>query len=129
MPNTKEKLIEILAGCDCNDEYCKDCEFCDDLDGCVRRQKEIIADHLIANGVTVQECDDRTVILPKHGYVFKATFSSGDVIGDLRIGEKTYRVYLGDMEAHQLGCAVESYDGIQHITPGMIKRKFVLIEV
>ena len=39
----------------CNDEYCKDCEFCNDIDGCVHRRKEIIADRLIANGVTVQE--------------------------------------------------------------------------
>ena len=55
MPNTREKLSEIMADIDCNDEYCKDCEFANDIDGCDRRQKEIIADHLIANGVTVQE--------------------------------------------------------------------------
>ena len=53
MPNTREKLIEIMADINCNAEYCKDCEFANDIDGCVRRQKEIIADHLIANGVTL----------------------------------------------------------------------------
>ena len=47
----REKLIEIFGDLDCNAEYCKDCEFCTDIDGCVRRQKEIIADRLIANGV------------------------------------------------------------------------------
>ena len=53
--NVREKLVEIMEDLGCNDEYCKDCEFCNDIDGCVHRQKEIIADRLIANGVTVQE--------------------------------------------------------------------------
>ena len=53
--DVREKLVEILEDLGCNDEYCKDCEFCNDIDGCVHRQKEIIADRLIANGVTVQE--------------------------------------------------------------------------
>ena len=57
MPNTREKLVEIMADLDCNAEYCKDCEFGNDIDGCVRRQKEIIADRLIANGVTVHPCE------------------------------------------------------------------------
>lgn len=51
-----EKLVELLADLGCNSEYCKDCEFAKNIDGCVRRQKGIIADHLIANGVTVHEC-------------------------------------------------------------------------
>ena len=53
--DVKEKLVEIMEDLGCNDEYCKDCEFCNDIDGCVHRRKEIIADRLIANGVTVQE--------------------------------------------------------------------------
>ena len=60
--DVREKLVEIMEDLGCNDEYCKDCEFCNDIDGCVHRQKEIIADRLIANGVTVQEwisVDDR----------------------------------------------------------------------
>lgn len=60
----REKLIEILADLDCNTEYCADCEFCNDIDGCVRRQKEIIADRLIATGVTVQEWIPVTERLP-----------------------------------------------------------------
>ena len=55
--DVKEKLVEIMEDLGCNNEYCKDCEFCNDIDGCVHRQKEIIADRLIANGVTVQELD------------------------------------------------------------------------
>ena len=53
--DVREKLVEIMEDLGCNAEYCKDCEFCNDIDGCVHRQKEIIADRLIANGVTVQE--------------------------------------------------------------------------
>ena len=53
--DVREKLVEIMADLGCNDEYCKDCKFCNDIDGCVNRRKEIIADRLIANGVTVQE--------------------------------------------------------------------------
>ena len=55
MMDVKEKLMEIMEDLGCNDEYCKDCKFCNDIDGCVHRRKEIIADRLIANGVTVQE--------------------------------------------------------------------------
>lgn len=55
----REKLIEMLADLGCNAEYCKDCEFCSDVEGCVRRQKEIIVDRLIANGVTIPvRCKD-----------------------------------------------------------------------
>ena len=53
--DVREKLMEIMEDLGCNNEYCKDCEFCNDIDGCVHRRKEIIADRLIANGVTVQE--------------------------------------------------------------------------
>lgn len=50
----REKLIELLGKADkCNAEFCKDCEFREDLEGCLHRQKEIIADVLIAHGVTV----------------------------------------------------------------------------
>lgn len=61
--DVREKLVELLADLDCNAEYCKDCEFAKDIDGCVRRQKEIIADRLIAHGVTVQ--DDMTELIGK----------------------------------------------------------------
>ena len=65
--NVREKLVEIMEDLGCNDEYCKDCEFCNDIDGCVHRQKEIIADRLIANGVTVQEWISVKDRLPEMG--------------------------------------------------------------
>ena len=67
--DVREKLVEIMEDLGCNDEYCKDCEFCNDIDGCVHRQKEIIADRLIANGVTVQEwipVNDRLLEMGEH---------------------------------------------------------------
>ena len=85
MPNTREKLIDILAGCDCNTEYCDDCEFANDIDGCVRRQKEIIADHLIANGVTIPvrcgECREfvcRNDVFEQHCRLYGASVDSND---------------------------------------------------
>ena len=65
--DVREKLVEIMEDLGCNDEYCKDCEFCNDIDGCVHRQKEIIADRLIANGVTVQEWIPVNDRLPEMG--------------------------------------------------------------
>ena len=66
MADVREKLVELLADLDCNAECCKDCEFAKDIDGCVRKQKEIIADHLIAHGVTVQEWISVSERLPQN---------------------------------------------------------------
>lgn len=90
---------------------------------------ERIADHLIVNGVTVRERDEKTVILPRYGSALEATFEPGAVIGTLHIDGKTYQVYLGNMEAHQIGCASDGNHRKSHITHGTIKRKFTLIEV
>ena len=53
MANTREKLIELLEeiACRTDDERCRKCGEQD----CVRCAYENIADHLIANGVTVQQ--------------------------------------------------------------------------
>ena len=82
--DVREKLVEIMEDLGCNDEYCKDCEFCNDIDGCVHRQKEIIADRLIANGVTVQEWISVTERLPE---------DNSDVLAYSRSGEES-RIYL-----------------------------------
>ena len=61
----REKLIELLGATgDCNARYCDECVFHKDEEGCIRRQKEIIADHLIANGVTIQKWIPVTEMLP-----------------------------------------------------------------
>ena len=56
MPNTREKLIELLIGAD---DYCYDtcnegCNVCK-YNGNVDCAYNVHADHLIANGVTVQD--------------------------------------------------------------------------
>ena len=48
----REKLIELMTDLPCHAKTCLDCEFFN-TEECYRRQKEIIADHLIANGVTI----------------------------------------------------------------------------
>ena len=87
--DVREKLVEIMEDLGCNDEYCKDCEFCNDIDGCVHRQKEIIADRLIANGVTVQEWISVEDRLPEEkGRYLTANKRFGDkiVVFDLWFG-------------------------------------------
>ena len=64
----REKLIEILGQADdCNAKFCENCEFIDKVEGCVRRQKEILADVLIDNGVTIQKWIPVSERLPEHG--------------------------------------------------------------
>ena len=54
----REKLIELMTGLPCHAKTCMDCEFFN-TEECYRRQREIIADHLIANGVTIPvRCKD-----------------------------------------------------------------------
>lgn len=61
MDNTREKLIELLTdripGCDNELRYVDD------------ERVERLADHLIANGVTVQKWIPVTERLPKHGEI------------------------------------------------------------
>lgn len=52
----REKLIELLQRLDsCVAEYCKDCEHVGSMDECLQARKEMIADHLLANGVVAQK--------------------------------------------------------------------------
>ena len=81
--DVREKLVEIMEDLGCNNEYCKDCEFCNDIDGCVHRRKEIIADRLIANGVTVREWISVEDELPE---------DNSDVLAYSRSGEES-RIY------------------------------------
>lgn len=81
----REKLIELLRQCDCEAEYCGDCDFQNNDDACYRHQAERLADHLIANGVTVQRwipvknrfpCIETTVLVcdAREGNIHTATF-------------------------------------------------------
>ena len=56
MPNTREKLIELLGADTCTEnDCCDDCVYHENEEACVQYLKAKMADHLIANGVTVQE--------------------------------------------------------------------------
>lgn len=53
----REKLIELLGGDMCKGCYCEDCEHENNEKSCIEHIKRRMADHLIAHGVTVQECN------------------------------------------------------------------------
>ena len=50
----REKIIELMTGLPCHAKTCLDCEFFN-TEECERRCIEIMADHLIANGVRFEE--------------------------------------------------------------------------
>jgi len=119
--DVREKLVEIMEDLGCNDEYCKDCEFCNDIDGCVHRRKEIIADRLIANGVTVQEWISVEDELPdKDGcYIVTACdegCSCGDGIWyDTVVIEAEY--YKGEWSWNENGTEYDITDLVTHWQP------------
>ena len=55
MPNTKEKLIELQSIITCPNAICNFCEHFKNKSSCEKHKKEVIADNMIAHGVTVQE--------------------------------------------------------------------------
>ena len=61
----REKLIELLGADTCKHDCCEDCEFGENRDACFAYITESMADHLIANGVTVQQWIPVTERLPE----------------------------------------------------------------
>lgn len=53
--DVREKLVELLGVITCSNTICNFCEHFQNKSACERHKKEVIADHLITNGVTVQE--------------------------------------------------------------------------
>lgn len=49
----REKLIELLSVVTCPNEICNFCEHFENGVACERHRNEVIADHLISNGVTL----------------------------------------------------------------------------
>ena len=80
MPNTREKLIELLGDLYCGDVGIDGCDTCD-----YRYEEKCnakaFADHLIANGVTVQKWIPVTERLPEKAEIFlvlaKSNIGSG----------------------------------------------------
>ncbi len=69
MLNTREKLIELLGADTCKKE-CEDCKYCANPEECIEYLKTSMADHLIANGVTMEayDCHWATETAYKNGY-------------------------------------------------------------
>ena len=77
--DVREKLVELLGVITCSNTICNFCEHFQNKSACERHKKDVIADHLIANGVTVQELDgckycEEYEDLPEH-------FISGKPVG------------------------------------------------
>ena len=53
--DVREKLVELLGVITCSNTICNFCEHFQNKSACERHKKEVIADHLITHGVTVQE--------------------------------------------------------------------------
>ncbi len=53
--DVREKLVELLGVITCPNAICNFCENFQNKTACERHKKEVIADHMIANGATVQE--------------------------------------------------------------------------
>lgn len=68
--DVKEKLVELLGENTCTHDYCEDCEYCEDSVACIAYLKNSMVDHLIANGVTLNErdCHWATEQAYKNGY-------------------------------------------------------------
>lgn len=62
--NDREKLIMLLGDDTCHRE-CSECEYHENENACIRYLKESLADHLLANGVTVQKWIPVTERLPE----------------------------------------------------------------
>ena len=65
----REKLIELLGADTCKKE-CEDCKYCANPEACIEYLKTSMADHLIANGVTMEayDCHWATETAYKNGY-------------------------------------------------------------
>ena len=53
--DVREKLVELQSIITCPNAICNFCEYFKNKSACEKHKKEVIADNMIANGVTVQE--------------------------------------------------------------------------
>lgn len=56
MMDVREKLVEFQSIITCPNAICNFCEHFKNKGACEKHKKEVIADNMIAHGVTVQEC-------------------------------------------------------------------------
>ena len=53
--DVREKLVELQSIITCPNAICNFCEHFKNKDACEKHKKEVIADNMVAHGVTVQE--------------------------------------------------------------------------
>ena len=71
--DVREKLVELQSIITCPNAICNFCEYFKNKSACEKHKKEVIADNMITNGVTVQEWIPVTERLPEPGERVLAT--------------------------------------------------------
>ena len=84
MPDVREKLVELQSIITCPNAICNFCEHFKNKSACEKRKKEVIADNMIANGVTIQRWIPVEERLPDHFGVFVVAISEP---GKMRVGK------------------------------------------
>ena len=64
--DVREKLVELQSIITCPNAICNFCEHFKNKDACEKHKKEVIADNMIAHGVTVQEWISVSERLPQN---------------------------------------------------------------
>ena len=73
-----EKLVELQSIITCPNAICNFCEHFKNKDACEKHKKEVIADNMIAHGVTVQKWISVTERLPeKNGWYIVTACDEG----------------------------------------------------
>ena len=92
--NDREKLIELLGDDVCKHDSCDDCDCQGSTDMCIATLKVAMADHLIANGVTVQKWIPVTERLPEDGEIC-LVYSTYEQI-DIRQFDSVEMMWVGE---------------------------------
>ena len=90
--DVREKLVELQSIITCPNAICNFCEYFKNKSACEKHKKEVIADNMIANGVTVQEWVSVNDKLPPYNrdvLVYRPNMA-------MKILVDTYDGYYGD---------------------------------
>ena len=76
--DVREKLVELQSIITCPNAICNFCEHFKNKGACEKHKKEVIADNMIAHGVTVQDWISVKDRLPEHGDVVLCFIKFGE---------------------------------------------------
>ena len=77
--DVREKLVELQSIITCPNAICNFCEHFKNKGACEKHKKEVVADNMIANGVTVQEWISVKDRLPEAYNLVLAVCKSGKI--------------------------------------------------